>query len=426
MADRRKDNRGRNLKDGEMQEEKGSNKGRYKYQYMDRDGKRKAVYSWRLVPTDRTPQGKRDGLSLREKEAEIERDLQDGIDGQKAGKTTLNELFDLYMAGKSQLKDSTRSNYLYMYRSYVENSLGKKAIASINYSTFKAFYTGLITEKGFKPNSMEIINTILHPVFTSAVRDGYIRSNPSDGLMADIKKSHTCEKPKRHALTEQQQAKFVEFTAQSYQYKHWLPLFTVLLGTGGRIGEILGLRWEDCDFPNSIININHTLIYRKYTDEASHFAITTPKTKSGVRIIPMLSDVKAALTEEYKEQLESGFNESVVDGYSGFIFKSRDNTVLSPHCVNRAIDRIIKACNTKEEEDAKAERREPELLPHFSCHHLRHTFCTRFCENETNLKIIQEIMGHADITTMMDIYNEATKDKKMESFAGLEGKIKIR
>lgn len=115
MADRRKDNRGRNLKDGEMQEEKGSNKGRYKYQYMDRDGKRKAVYSWRLVPTDRTPQGKRDGLSLREKEAEIERDLQEGIDGRKAGKTTLNELFDLYMAGKSQLKDSTRSNYLYMY-----------------------------------------------------------------------------------------------------------------------------------------------------------------------------------------------------------------------------------------------------------------------------------------------------------------------
>ena len=166
--------------------------------------------------------------------------------------------------------------------------------------------------------------------------------------------------------------------------------------------------------------------YRKYTDEASHFAITTPKTKSGVRIIPMLSDVKAALTEEYKEQLESGFNESVVDGYSGFIFKSRYNTVLSPHCVNRAIDRIIKACNAKEKEEAKAEGREPELLPHFSCHHLRHTFCTRFCENETNLKVIQEIMGHADITTTMDIYNEATKDKKMESFAGLEGKIKIR
>lgn len=150
------------------------------------------------------------------------------------------------------------------------------------------------------------------------------------------------------------------------------------------------------------------------------------KTKSGERIIPMLSDVREALKQEYMSQLEEGFNESEVDGYTGFIFKSRYNTVLAPHSVNTAIARIIKACNAKEIEDARSEGRTPELLPHFSCHNLRHTFCTRFCENETNLKVIQEIMGHADITTTMDVYNEATKDKKMETFAGLEGKIKIR
>lgn len=81
--------------------------------------------------------------------------------------------------------------------------------------------------------------------------------------------------------------------------------------------------------------------------------------------------------------------------------------------------------NTEEAALAKKENRAAELLPHFSAHNLRHTFCTRFCENETNLKIIQEIMGHADISTTMNIYNEATKEKKMESFASLEGKIKI-
>ena len=90
------------------------------------------------------------------------------------------------------------------------------------------------------------------------------------------------------------------------------------------------------------------------------------------------------------------------------------------------INRIIKAYNEKETEEAKRMARKPLLLPHFSAHNLRHTFCTRFCENETNLKIIQEIMGHADITTTMDVYNEATKDKKMESFANLEGKIKVK
>ena len=54
----------------------------------------------------------------------------------------------------------------------------------------------------------------------------------------------------------------------------------------------------------------------------------------------------------------------------------------------------------------------PVLLPDFSAHSLRHTFCTRLCERETNLKIIQSIMGHKDIQTTMDIYAEATEEKK--------------
>lgn len=321
---------------------------------------------------------------------------------------------------RHELKDSTRTNYIYMYNRIVLPDFGKKNIADIKYTDVKRFYMSLIHEKGFKPNSMEIIHTLLHPVFTAAVRDGYIRTNPTDGVMAEIKKSHAWEKPKRHALTAREQELFVNFTAQSHQYKHWLPLITVMLGTGCRIGEVLGLRWQDCNFEDNIIDINHTLIYRQFLDGSCRFTVTTPKTKTGERIIPMLSDVKDALREEYKQQLQDGFNESVVDGYSGFVFKSRDNKVLLPHGVNRALDRIIKAYNTEETEKAKAEGRVPKLLPHFSCHHLRHTLCTRFCENETNLKIIQEIMGHADITTTMDIYTDVTKELKRSEFEGLD------
>ena len=54
---------------------------------------------------------------------------------------------------------------------------------------------------------------------------------------------------------------------------------------------------------------------------------------------------------------------------------------------------------------------------------MRNTFCTRFCENETNLKVIQSIMGHSDITTTMDIYADATPEKKQEIMANLNGKI---
>lgn len=107
MAEKRKDSKGRILRDGENQ----MKDGRYRYQYMDSRGKRCAVYSWKLVETDRTPPGKRDDLSLREKIKQIDRDVEDGIKTAANNKITLNDMFDLYMAGKYELKDSTRSNY---------------------------------------------------------------------------------------------------------------------------------------------------------------------------------------------------------------------------------------------------------------------------------------------------------------------------
>ena len=125
------------------------------------------------------------------------------------------------------------------------------------------------------------------------------------------------------------------------------------------------------------------------------------------------------------KHMEEGFNECEVDGYTNFIFKNRFGEMLTPHVINRALDRIIRDYNAEETEQAEQEHREPVLLPHFSAHNLRHTFCTRLCENETNLKVIQEIMGHRNIETTMDVYNEATKEKKMSSFANLEGKIRV-
>lgn len=419
---KRTDNRGRILKGGESQRKDGT----YRFTYTDADGVRHDVYSKRLVSTDRLPPGCKEDLCLREKERKILRDLEDGIKAPVENKATLNDLFQIYISNKPELKESTRTNYLYMYQKYVQNTLGKKKIASIKYSDIKAFYNKLIQEMGFKPNSMEIIHTIIHPVFTLAVRDNYIRINPAAGAMADIKKSHNWEKPKRHALTVREQETFISYIANHKVYSHWLPLFTVLLGTGGRIGEITGLRWEDCDFEAGIININHNMVYRKFDgEEKAAFHIVTPKTSAGIRIVPMLSEVRKALEGEFERQKITGFNESVVEGYTGFIFQNRYGDPLSAHNVNRAIERIYKDYNEEEKARAAEEGREPFLIRHFSVHNLRHTFCTRFCENESNIKVIQEIMGHADIETTMNIYAEATEQKKKESFANLEGKVKI-
>lgn len=421
MSDKKRDKKGRILRPGERQREDG----RYEYRYKDAQGNTRSIYSWKLVETDKLPAGKKWEASLREMEKKIQRDLEDGINGYAGARTTLNSFFDAYMETKYELKQSTRTNYKYMYKKYVSEGLGQRSIGSIKYSDIKKFYIHLIKEVGFKPNSMEIIHTILHPVFAVAVRDGLIRTNPTEGVMTEIKKSHDWEKGKRHALTVAQQTAFVSYIARSKQFSHWLPIFTVLLGTGCRVGEAVGLRWQDCNFEENVISVNHNLIYRVQDSGKCEYHVTTPKTRSGIRIIPMLSEVKKALQGEYDRQLREGFTKLEVDGYSGFIFQNQLGECLNPHAINRAIDRISKAYNREETEQAAKENREPELLPHFSAHNLRHTFCTRFCENETNLKIIQEIMGHADISTTMNVYNEATREKKMESFANLEGKIRI-
>ena len=99
-----------------------------------------------------------------------------------------------------------------------------------------------------------------------------------------------------------------------------------------------------------------------------------------------------------------------------------ENDVLSDVCfgpMNQGLSR------EEAEVEAKKEHREPVLLPNFSAHSLRHTFCTRLCERETNLKVIQSIMGHKDIQTTMDIYAEATEEKKQETFEHLAATMDV-
>ncbi|MGN1442541.1 MAG: tyrosine-type recombinase/integrase, partial [Acutalibacteraceae bacterium] len=283
-------------------------------------------------------------------------------------------------------------------------------------------------EKGFKPSSMEVVNTILHPIFDMAVRDDIIRKNPTQGVMLEIKSRRDWSKPKRLALTVEQQSVFIDFLANSKTYCHWIPLFTLFLGTGCRVGEIIGLRWEDCDFENSLISINHNLIYRPQDNGKCEFHITTPKTTAGIRLIPMFDEVKSVLLKEYEYQRLEGFNQTVIDGYSGFIFKNRFGSVYSPHSINRGIERICRDYNAEEIKRAEKEHRSPVLLPHFTVHNLRHTFCSRMCENESNmvnLKVIQEIMGHSSIDTTLDVYTDLTTKIKQDAFMSLQGKIKL-
>ena len=245
--------------------------------------------------------------------------------------------------------------------------------------------------------------------------------------MAEIKKKSKDKKKTRHALTVEQQRAFMNYIAESPVYNNWNLIFTVLLGTGCRIGEVVGLRWSDVDFEKRTIDINHSMTYypRKKDTYKCEFKVSLPKTEAGIRAIPMMEPVYEVLKEEYDKRKEEGFCPVVVDGMSGFIFINRFGMIHNPASINRAIRRIYEAYNAEEIVKAKKEKREPLLIPHFSCHHLRHTFCSRFCENETNIKVIQQIMGHASVETTMDIYAEINDGKLQESMEALAKNLDV-
>lgn len=410
MAKTRKDLRGRSLRKGEVQ--RTSDK-RYMYTYTDPLGRRKFIYA-------------NDLTQLREKEEKLLKDQLDGLDIYVAGKATLNETFDRYISTKYNLRESTRSSYIYTYDHYVRETFGLKRIAEIKYSDVLQFYYHLLNQQGISLGTLDSVHCLLHPTFQLAVRDEIIRKNPTDGVMKEISRESGKNRGVRHALTIEQQRCFMEYIANHPIYYHWWPMFTILLGTGCRIGEALGLRWQDLDFENRVININHSLVY--YPVNGSNkcvLRVSLPKTDAGIRTIPMLDIVKDAFEMLYEEQKENGFNETEIDGMTGFIFCNRFGSVPNPQTVNHTIKRIANNYNADEVVRAKKEHRDPIILPNFSCHHLRHTFCTRLCENETNLKVIQSIMGHKNIETTLDIYAEATEKKKQESFENLAAKLDI-
>lgn len=404
MAQARKDLRGRALRKGEVQ--RASDK-RYMYTYTDPLGRRKFIYA-------------NDLATLREKEKQLMKDQLDGLDLYVAGKATINDVFDRYMSTKYDLRETTRSNYLYIWEHFVKDTFGKKRIADIKFSDLLQYYLYLLNDEEIALGTLDSVHCLIHPTFQLAVRDEIIRHNPSDGVMKEVSKRAGKSRGVRHALTLEQQRAFMDYIANHPVYYHWWPLFTVLLGTGCRIGEGLGLRWQDLDFEKRTISINHSLVYYpEGSSRRSVLKVSKPKTEAGIRIIPMLDIVYDAFQMELEEQEETGYNQIEIDGMTGFIFTNRNGSAPNPQTVNRTIKRIISSYNADEVVRAKRQRREPVILPDFSCHHLRHTFCTRLCENETNLKVIQSIMGHRNIETTMDIYAEATEQKKQESIERL-------
>ena len=376
----RRDNRRRILRTGESQ----NKEGRYVYKYINSLGEQKFIYSWKLVPTDRVPKGKRDDISLREKIAEVQRDLSDGID--TAGKKmTVCQLYEK----KNNLRKNIRRNTVKGRQQFMnvlkKDPFGSMSIDSVKQSDAKEWDIRM-SENGIAYNSIKNYMRSLRASFYMAIQDDYVRKNPFDFVLSDILDDTRKEKT---ALSLEQEEALLTFAKSDRTYKKYYDELVILLETGLRISEFCGLDLNVAvDMKNKSILVEHQLL----KDTETGYYIEKPKTKSGIREIPMTDKAYDAFQRLIKSRKKT--EPIVIDGYSNFLMLNGKGLPQVASSYNMVLKGLVKKYNKTHDDE----------LPEISPHSLRHTFCTKMANKGMTPNTLQYIMGHSDISMTLNYY----------------------
>lgn len=378
MTKKRRDDKGRVLKDGESQRKNGT----YDYRYTDIHKKRRCIYAKTLT-------------ELRRKEADIQRDLADGID-YAAGEITVAELVDRYIHLKRGLKQNSLRAYSSAVNRVHSDPFGQRKIRSVKLSDAKSWFVSL-HDSGIKQNTISVLQSVVRPAFEMAVDDDMIRKNPFKFKLSDVVPHDAYV---RDALTKEQQDKYLQFIKECGNDNYYNDI-VILLGTGLRVSELYGLTRSDVDFERRCIQVTHQLCR---TAENPYF-ITPPKTRSGIRCIPMTDSVYMALRRVLRDR-ETPKVEMLVDGYTGFIFLDKSGMPkVAMHLENymRCMQR-------------KYVQQFGNTIPRVTPHVLRHTFCTNAQQAGLDVKSLQYLMGHSNASVTLDIYTHSNYDSVEKAF----------
>ena len=385
MSEKRRDNKNRILRNGESQRKDG----RYAYKYTDSFGKPQFVYAWKLVPTDKTPAGKRDDISLRDKIKAIHKDLDDGIDT-VGKKMTVCQLYAKQIRQRGNVKHNTTIGRGRLMKLLEQDKLGACSIDSVKMSDAKEWALRM-AEKGVAYSTINNDKRSLKAAFYTAIQDDCIRKNPFDFKLNTVIEDKT--QPKE-PLTPAQEKELLAFIQGDKIYRKYYDEFIILLGTGLRISELCGLTDSDLDFENRIINVDHQLLYSPKIG----YYVDQPKTDSGIRQIPMTQSVYEALRNVQRNR--KGVKSITVDGYSNFLFiKCRNGKPKTGGTYVSMFRGLVKKYN---------ESHEVALPKVTTPHTLRHTFCTNKANAGMNPKALQYLMGHASIVMTLNYYAHAT------------------
>ena len=283
-------------------------------------------------------------------------------------------------AKKGQLKATTYDFYQNAILSLEKSKIGNHQIYSLTASDVQNYLDELAEECSYSTIKRQKI--LLSVTYGYAEGNGIVKEN----FMSRVKlpnKANIVKQEREHVFLTTEERKILEEEANRlndskvHNGKIGEPLYGVtakaiilILHTGLRMGELIGLWWEDVDLEGKTIHI-------KRNAPTTKREITTPKRKASIRTVP-LDDTAYGIIKELSE-----------NKCGEFVFHSKKGTMISRNDTDRTLKQMVKRSGLE---------KKPTL------HDLRHTYASELIRNGVDMKTVSVVLGHADISTTMNIY----------------------